>query len=416
MLLLGLLIAVLLCTRLDLTVFSINLAVNADPRPVIKALKEAGVAVESFKKQASKSIPGGGGGGGGGGGFLGELKGQFGRGSQFGLLSKTLMGGGAIMGVHFATQALTQQADAMGELLGQYALGEIGLRKVGVEGVRLVPILGDLVKMWDSLTNAAALAIDALGYPTMTGDTLRYTKQLNEETAAAERALKVQEARKQATAELWGANGRGGMEAEVQRQYHEAVAGFSSDITADERRLRLEKEITGIRQDTLATMQKSAEIYARTGGFINQARYDRMNRFIFATGAQRERAAQVQYQRDALQEINEQEVKRQAERKRFADVALANREYFDELANEQRWRRDRANRDALRRTAPYAAAGTQGAVQIIAESGRQERAATEREAIGELRKITGAVTMQLAILTAMRDAVRAAGPDGFLDR
>lgn len=95
---------------------------------------------------------------GGGGSGLSDVRGMFGRGSEFTLLTKTLAGGGAILGLGLAAREFATMAEKARELADALRDGSKSSQEIGLEFVQSLPILGSLVK------GAVALQDALLGY------------------------------------------------------------------------------------------------------------------------------------------------------------------------------------------------------------------------------------------------------------
>lgn len=79
-----------------------------------------------------------------GGGILKDLKGMFGEGSEFGLGAKTLMGGGAIMGLHYAAKGLDELSEKVLTTANAVRAGTMTIGEAIGGMVTSIPVVGDL--------------------------------------------------------------------------------------------------------------------------------------------------------------------------------------------------------------------------------------------------------------------------------
>lgn len=88
------------------------------------------------------------------GGSFGSLSRGFGGGSGVGSIGKILAGGGAVAGVTILSREITQAATTVGEYRRAYKAGEMSARDLAAESARAVPVLGDMIKAFDSIGQA----------------------------------------------------------------------------------------------------------------------------------------------------------------------------------------------------------------------------------------------------------------------
>lgn len=100
-------------------------------------------------------------------GFFADLKKDFGKGSMLGQSLKLLAGGGAIAGVGLAARELANLGATIEEMSIQMRSGQKSFREFTEEGIRSIPILGNVTKFFDGLREA------------ITGEKYAIDKQIN---------------------------------------------------------------------------------------------------------------------------------------------------------------------------------------------------------------------------------------------
>jgi hypothetical protein len=94
-----------------------------------------------------------GGGGAASAGGLGGLAGMFGRTSQFSMVSKTLMGGGALIGLGLAADRLRQLGEALETAATAYSKGDLSAAGFANQLAFSIPIMGDIIKFGHDLAS-----------------------------------------------------------------------------------------------------------------------------------------------------------------------------------------------------------------------------------------------------------------------
>lgn len=141
----------------DIRAGSAYVEIGADERGFRAGLDRATARFEAFEKR---------------------LKGGFGSRGPLADAFDIAVGGGAVAGVTMAAKVITEAADGMDELVRKFQDGEIGVKEFAGEIARSVPVLGSMVKMFDSIVGA------------VTGTT-RETKRLEEQLRRVAEARKA---------------------------------------------------------------------------------------------------------------------------------------------------------------------------------------------------------------------------------
>ena len=87
-------------------------------------------------------------------GFLGDLKSMFGKSSTLGLLTKTLMGGGAIAGIGLIAKEFAKTGEEAEKLTTEFRQGKINSDQLAQGLLESVPIIGSLVKGAEGFSEA----------------------------------------------------------------------------------------------------------------------------------------------------------------------------------------------------------------------------------------------------------------------
>jgi hypothetical protein len=136
-------------------------ATRSDLRSIAKEANQASRALEQTAKDQK--------------GFLDSLKESFGRGSTLGQMAKLFAGGGAIMGLKFATAEIAHMAEAGEHLATALRKGDGNAGELAQEFAKSIPIVGNLV--------AAGASINEM----ITGDKLA----MSELNAESEKQIKI---------------------------------------------------------------------------------------------------------------------------------------------------------------------------------------------------------------------------------